>query len=429
MQKILEGNSILIVGYILLGMLLAQGCLLLYVTLRRIYFLREHHRLSRERLQLQVKAAAMLCREAEQNKLLWNGYRKFRVAKKENECRGVCSFYLKPHDGKPLPAYKPGQYLTFSLNIKGNPKPVVRCYSLSDSPHRSDYYRVTIKKEPAPPDKPELKPGVASSYFVDEVKEGDILDVKAPTGHFFLDMAKDTPVVLVSGGVGVTPMLSMAHAITAAGARREIWFFFGARNVHEHIHKEEMLRLAAEYPNVRMHICYSRPEATDKKGVDYQHEGRVSVDLFKELLPSNNFDYFLCGNGAFMQSISEGLEAWGVPTASVHYEAFGPATVKKKAAPAAAAAAAAAPSAGIEVNFSRSGKTCQWMPGGDSLLDFAAAQGVKIDASCRAGSCGSCKVAIKSGDVEYISEPGEKPETGSCLTCICKPKGPLVLDA
>ncbi len=114
MQKILEGNSLLVVGYILLGMLLAQGCLLLYLTLRRIYFQREHHRLSRERLQLQVKAAAMQCREAEQAKMLWNGFRKFRVAKKFTECHGVCSFYLKPHDGKPLPATSPANTSRFN---------------------------------------------------------------------------------------------------------------------------------------------------------------------------------------------------------------------------------------------------------------------------------------------------------------------------
>jgi ferredoxin-NADP reductase len=261
------------------------------------------------------------------------------------------------------------------------------------------------------------------------VKEGDILDVKAPAGNFFLDMAKETPVVLVSGGVGVTPMLSMAHAINAAGGKREIYFFFGARNFNEHIHKDEMLRMASEYENVHLHVCYSKPDAArDKKGVDYQHEGRVTVDLFKEVLPSNNFDYFLCGNGAFMKSISDGLEAWGVPDKNVNFEAFGPATVKKKAAPA-PAAATGAPAAGIEVVFSKTGKTCQWSPGGGSLLDFALEQGVRIDSGCRAGSCGSCLVAIKSGDVEYLSEAGEKPETGSCLTCICKPKGPLVLDA
>ncbi len=156
------------------------------------------------------------------------------------------------------------------------------------------------------------------------------MDVKAPGGNFFLDLGRETPVVLVSGGVGVTPMLSMAHAIAASGSQREVWFFFGARNRHEHIHKDEMLRLAAEHENIRVHVCYSRPDAQDRKGTDYHHEGRVSVELFKRLLSSNNYEFFLCGNGAFMKSISEGLEAWGVPDKSVFFEAFGPATVKKK---------------------------------------------------------------------------------------------------
>jgi len=427
LQAALESNPILFVGYVLLGILLIQGVLLLYLTLRRIYFQHEQQRLSRQRLQLLVKAAAIQCREVEQNKLVWNGFRKFQVAKKVVECHGVSSFYLKPHDGKPLPLFKPGQYVTFQLNIPGSGKPCVRCYSLSDSPHRGDYYRVTIKKEPAPPDRPELKPGLASSYFNDVIKEGDILDVKAPAGNFFLDLGKETPVVLVGGGVGVTPMLSMAHAIAASGSRREAWFFFGARNVNEHIHKDEMLRLAAEHDNIHVHVCYSRPDSKDKKGVDYHHEGRVTVDLFKELLPSNNYEFFLCGNGAFMTSISEGLTAWGVPDKNVYFEAFGPATVKKKTE--GHPTEHIAKTKGFEVTFSKSGKKRQWVASNGSILDFALAEGVRIDSGCRAGSCGSCLVAIKSGDVEYVSEPGEKPESGSCLTCICRPKGDIVLDA
>lgn len=426
-EQALGGNTVLAIGYILLGLLILQGALLLYLTLQRIGFQHEYQRLSRERLRLQVKAAAFQCREIEQSRLVWNGFRKFQVAKKRNECRGVCSFYLKPHDGKPLPPFKPGQYVTFQLNIPGQSKPLIRCYSLSDSPHRGDYYRVTIKKEPAPPDRPDLKPGLASSYFCDVIKEGDILDVKAPGGNFFLDMNKETPIVLVGGGVGVTPMLSMAHCIAANNPRREVWFFFGARNSSEHICKEEMLKLGVEHENIRLQVCYSRPDEKDKKGVDFHHEGRVGVDLFQKLLPSNNYEYYLCGNGAFMTSLSEGLELWGVPEKNVFFEAFGPATVKKKAA--GHATEAIAKDKGYDVTFGKSGKKGRWLDGSGSLLDFAGAQGVKIDSGCRAGSCGSCLVAIKSGDVEYVSEPGEKPETGSCLTCICRPKGDLVLDA
>jgi hypothetical protein len=367
------------------------------------------------------------CQQAQQIQLVWNGYRKFSVAKKINECEGVCAFYLKPHDGKSLPQFKPGQYLTFQLDIPGRDKPLVRCYSISDSPHHSDYYRVTIKKEKAPPDKPDLPPGAASCYFCDVVQEGDILDVKAPTGHFFLDMAKTNPVVLIAGGVGVTPLLCMANAIAAGGSKRETWFFFGVRSKEEHIHKAELEKLAAENENIHLHVCYSRPGKDDIKGRDYQHEGRVSIELLKELLPSNNFEYYLCGNGAFMKSITEGLESWGVPEKDIHFEAFGPATVKKKTAPPTPTETAFLSK--LKVTFSRSGKTIRWEPTAGNLLDFARSQDVRIESGCCAGSCGSCVVAIKSGEVDYLKPPDAEPEKGTCLTCICRPKADLVLDA
>ena len=379
------------------------------------------------KLRLQVQETKLRCQEVEQTRLVWNGYRKFSVAKKARECEDVCAFYLKPHDGKPLPPFKPGQYLTFQLDIPGHDKPLVRCYSISDGPHRTDYYRVTIKKEKAPPDKPDLPPGAASSFFCDAVKEGDILSVKAPTGHFFLDMTKNSPIVLIAGGVGVTPMLSMANAIAASGSRRETWFFFGVRNTQEHIHKTELEKLAANHENIHLHVCYSRPGSNEVRGRDYQHEGRVSIELLKELLPSNNFEYYLCGNGAFMKSISDGLEAWGVPEKNVYFEAFGPATVKKKTAPSTPTETDLLSK--LNVTFSRSGKTVHWEPSAGNLLEFARSQGVRIDSGCCAGSCGSCLVAIKSGSVDYLKPPDAEPEQGACLTCICRPKADLILDA
>ena len=415
------------VGLLLIATLLALLALEIVRGLRRLHFERAQQRVTLERLRLQVQEIRLRCQEAEQTKLVWNGHRKFTVASKVAECDDICAFYLKPHDGKPLPPFKPGQYLTFQLDIPGRDKPLIRCYSLSDSPHHTDYYRVTIKKEKCPPDKPGVPPGAASSYFCDTLKEGDILNVKAPTGHFFLDMTKTNPVVLIAGGVGVTPMLAMANAIAAIGSKREAWFFFGVRNVREHIHKAELEKLAAENENIHLHVCYSKPSANDVKGRDYQHEGRVSIELLKELLPSNNFEYFLCGNGAFMKSITDGLEAWGVPERDVYFEAFGPATVKKKTA-------APTPSetvhlARLQVTFARSGKTVRWEPSVGNLLDFARSQDVRIDSGCCAGSCGSCLVAIKSGGVDYLKPPDAEPEAGACLTCICRPKGDLVLDA
>ena len=259
------------------------------------------------------------------------------------------------------------------------------------------------------------------------VKEGDILNVKAPTGHFFLDMARTNPVVLIAGGVGITPMLCMANAIAASGSKREAWFFFGVRNRREHIHKAELEKLAAENDNIHLHVCYSKPGEQDVKGRDYHHEGHVSIELLKELLPSNNFEYYLCGNGAFMKSITDGLEIWGVPEKDVYFEAFGPATVKKKTVT--PTAEETTHLAKINVTFGRSGKTVRWEPAAQNILEFAQSQGVKIDSGCCAGSCGSCVVAIKSGEVDYLKKPDAPPDAGTCLVCVCRPKNDLVLDA
>ena len=414
------------------GLALLAGLLLWLIleSLRatlRLYGERAQSQATLEKLHAQIAEVRLRCREAEQAQAGWNGLRKFMVARKTVECDNVCAFYLKPHDGRALPAFKPGQYITFQLDLPGRDKPIIRCYSLSDCPQQKDYYRVTIKREGAPPDRPELPPGAGSSYFCDHVKEGDILSVKAPAGGFFLDMAKTNPVVLIAGGVGITPMLSMAHAIVASGSKRETWFFLGVRNRREHIHKAELEKLAAANDNIHLHICYSKPGPEDAKGRDYQHEGRVSAELFKELLPSSNFEYYLCGPGAFMKSITDGLEAWGVPDNDVHFEAFGPATVKKKAA--VPTVEETQHLAKINVTFSRSGKTVRWEPSVGNLLDFARTQGVKIDSGCCAGGCGTCAVAIKSGEVDYLTKPDAEPETGSCLTCICRPKSHLILDA
>jgi len=422
------GGSLSLAGGLLLTV--ALGLWAFFETLRslwRIYGDRQEQLAVIQKLQSELQEVKLRCRELEQSQAGWNGCRKFTVAKKVLECDDVNAFYLKPHDGRALPGFKPGQYLTFQLDLPGRDKPLIRCYSLSDSPHQKEYYRVTIKKEKAPGDKPDLPPGAGSTYFTDVVKEGDILNVKAPSGHFFLDMTRMNPIVLIAGGVGITPMLCMANAIAASGSKREAWFFFGVRNQREHIHKAELAKLAAEHENIHLHVCYSRPSPGEEKGRDYQHEGRVCIELLKEVLPSNNFEYYLCGNGAFMKSITDGLEAWGVPEKDVHFEAFGPATVKKKTA--APSASETVHLSKLEVTFSRSGKTVRWEPSAGNLLDFARTQNVKIDSGCCAGGCGSCSVAIKSGTVDYITQPSSTPDAGTCLTCVCRPKSNLVIDA
>jgi len=414
-------------GFALLAGLLVWLGLEIFRALLRLNAERIQNRVALEKLRAQLHETKLRCREAEQAQTGWNGIRKFAIAKKITQCDDVNAFYLKPHDGRPLPAFKPGQYLTFQLDLPGRDKPLIRCYSLSDSPHQKEYYRVTIKKEKPPPDKPGVPPGAGSSFFTDVLQEGDILNVKAPTGHFFLDMTKSNPVVLLAGGVGITPMLCMASAIAASGSKREAYFFFGVRNRREHIHKTELEKLAAENENIHLHVCYSQPGEQDVNGRNYHHEGRVDIALLKEVLPSNNFEYYLCGSGAFMKSLTDGLEAWGVPEKDVHFEAFGPASVKKKTV--ALTPAETTHLTKINVTFGRSGKTVRWEPAVENILEFARAQGIKIDSGCCAGSCGSCVVAIKSGEVDYLKKPDATPDAGTCLTCVCRPKNDLVLDA
>jgi uncharacterized protein len=391
---------------------------------------RQRFETKRNRLELAAlsKRIEILNRQAQASpETAWNGYRKFTVAKKVQECPDTYSFYLTPHNSRPLPPFKPGQYLTFQLHPPGADKPLVRCYSLSDGFLTDAHYRVTIKRALPPGDVPDARPGIISSYFCDNVAEGDILDVKAPMGHFCLEVEENRPAVLISGGIGITPMLAMARALTHLGDKRETFFFFGCRNGEDHMFRDEMVALQQANPNLRLHVCYSRPRDGDVPGKSFNHEGRVTIELLKQILPSSNYEFYLCGPGPFMDTLVHGLYDWGVPKKDVKFEAFGPATVKTgpKEIP--------EPKGNeptVEVEFARTGKKLTWDPALENLLAFAEHNGIStIEGGCRAGSCGSCLVAIKSGDIEYEIAPGDPPEEGSCLTCICRPKGNLVIDA
>ncbi len=256
------------------------------------------------------------------------------------------------------------------------------------------------------------------------MKEGAILDVQAPGGQFYLDTRAESPVVLVSGGVGITPMLSMLNDIVRSGSRRETWFFFGATNRSEHIQHDHLARVAAENRNVHLVFADSQPSPGSRPGVDYHVAGRVTIDLLREKLPSPNYDVFLCGPPPMMQTLIPALETWGVPKERIHFEAFGAATVKKAAV---AVASPAGPSTRSEVVFERSGKKAAWNEKSASLLELAEAAGVAIDSGCRAGSCGTCVVAVKEGEVAYSTEPGFRPSPGTCLACVGIPKSETVV--
>ncbi|WP_309400813.1 ferric reductase-like transmembrane domain-containing protein [Cerasicoccus maritimus] len=358
----------------------------------------------------------------------WQGYRSFRVDKKQPERGGICSFYLKPTDGEPLPHFKPGQYLTFQFAVPSQEKPVMRCYSLSDAPGQ-DYYRISVKRQTPPADKPDVPPGVSSNYLHDEVSEGDVLQVKAPAGNFTLEDEKIRRVVFISSGVGMTPVLSMLKHRVQAGlsAGDEVWFFYGARSREEHFMAEHLEAQSKQYPQLNLRVCYSRPqEDIDILGVHFHHKGRVGVDILQKELPDNAFDFYICGPGPMMADVVHGLEEWDVAPERIHFEAFGPSTVKRtKPLPKKPVAA----DAETKVTFAKSKQELVWTGQADNLLEFAEAAGMKLPFGCRAGVCGACKQNIVEGDICYADQPAADPGKGACLLCQAKPKGNLTIDA
>jgi ferredoxin-NADP reductase len=345
----------------------------------------------------------------------------------EDDNRSTCSFYLVPVDGKPLPAFRPGQFLTFKLSVEDSvahrPKTVVRCYSISDV-SRPDHYRISIKRIPAPADRSNAPPGLSSSFFHDHVKENSHLLVKAPSGHFHLMEDEPLPIVLIGGGIGITPMLSILNTVLEGEMNREIWLYYGVRNSDEHIMKEHLQTLARENDNFHLHICYSAPNENDQVGVGYQHHGRVDISLLRTTLKLMRYQFYICGPRPMMESLVPGLEDWGVDSGDIYYESFGPASLVKheKAVP-------SATTQPITVSFSRSGKSIPWDLAAESLLDFAEANDIEVESGCRAGSCGSCQTAVKTGEVDYNQEPDVDVVPGHCLLCISTPISDLTLEA
>jgi len=208
----------------------------------------------------------------------WSDFREFEVKRRviEDTDGQICSFYLAPIDGQPLPPFKSGQFLTFRLPIEDHREheTLTRCYSLSERP-RPDHYRVTIKRIPPPEGEPGLSPGRGSSFFHDHIAQGSRLKLKAPAGQFHLDQESDRPLVLIGGGIGITPMLSMLKHLLENGSEREIWLFYGVRNGREAIMSQRLRTLAQQHPNFHLHLCFSQPLEGDLKDGNYQHYGRV----------------------------------------------------------------------------------------------------------------------------------------------------------
>jgi ferredoxin-NADP reductase/MOSC domain-containing protein YiiM len=351
----------------------------------------------------------------------WRGFRTLRVARFERESAGVVSLTLESEDGSALPPALPGQYLVLRLRPTANMPAFLRNYSMSGAPDAGNY-RVSVKQEVN---------GKGSTFLSTRVKSGDVLEVSAPRGSFTLQPGEG-PVVLMSAGIGATPVLAMLHDLAASRSQREVWWLYGARNAAEHPFAREARDLAAALPRVRTFVVYSRPAPQDRLGKDYDAPGRLSLKLLQELRVPRQADFYLCGPAAFLRSFTQELMSWGVASGRLHQEVFGPeesVTPGISKAPAQSPhPPAGGPHSGPMVSFARSGLDVPWNPAYQSLLEFAEACDVPVKWSCRTGVCHTCECGLIGGSVRYDPEPLDPPADGNVLICCTRPESPVELD-
>jgi uncharacterized protein len=353
----------------------------------------------------------------------WKDWRNFVVIRKVKESKEITSFYLQPEDNGAIPTFHPGQFLTIKLEIPGQVRPIIRTYSLSDYAEPHAYYRLSIKREPMPSGL-DVMPGIASNFMHDLIHEGSVIPAKPPSGKFILDVQKSLPAVLISNGVGITPMISMAKAVTRLNPKRPIWFIHGARDGSFHAFREEMSAIAAQNPNLTVHYAYSRPREDDE---GHHHSiGYVDTALIRSLV-MQEAEYFLCGSPPFMEAIRAGLKHAGIPDSRVFFEMF--TTASKATAERPLVEVNGNNIEAAEIVFAQSNQTIAWSPDSDSLLEFAEANGLNPPYSCRQGICGTCECKLLDGEVEYQTTPTATVKDGSVLICISKPKtAKVVLD-
>jgi ferredoxin-NADP reductase/MOSC domain-containing protein YiiM len=351
----------------------------------------------------------------------WPGFRQLTVTAITRESESVISIRLDDPDGSALPAARPGQYLTVRVQPDPQRRSVLRNYSLSGPPD-AGYYRFTVKHEPD---------GVASGYLHTRLAVGDQLDIAAPRGTFILDQI-DAPVLLISAGIGATPVLAMLNALAEQHSDREIWWLHGARNGREHSFASEARGLLASLSNVHTHVYYSRPDADDVAGRDFDGAGRLSGSVLAALDPPLDAEAYLCGPTPFMDEISAGLGALGFDASHIHSEPFGPApglTPGIAATPARTPhPPAGQPGNGPTIEFARSSLAIPWSGDYTSLLELAEACDVPVRWSCRTGVCHTCETTLIAGDVGYSPDPVEPPADGSALICCSQPRDDVVLD-
>jgi ferredoxin-NADP reductase len=351
----------------------------------------------------------------------WPGFRDLAITEITRESTSVVSLRLADLAGSGLPAALPGQFLTLRLHPGHGRPPLLRSYSMSGAAGTGSY-RISVKREPR---------GAASRFVHDHLRAGDRLEVAAPRGTFVLQ-PDDAPVLLISAGVGATPVLAMLHALVSAGSSREVWWLHGARSKAEQAFAAESQSLMARLANGHRYVCFSSPGPSDALGRDYDAAGHLTADALASLNPPASAEAYICGPAAFMTDISAALSRLGFDRNRIRTEIFGAGPSSTPGIATAPASPphqpAGPPGEGPEIAFARSGITARWSAGYGSLLEFAEACDVPVRWSCRTGVCHTCETPLMSGAVRYSPEPVDEPGEGSALICCSTPSRPVVLD-
>lgn len=352
---------------------------------------------------------------------VWTGFRRLEVTAVERESDSVISIRFEDPDGEALPAARPGQYLTLRIQPIDAARPLLRNYSLSGPP-AAGYYRIAVKRE---------KDGAASGYLHSRLAVGDQLDVAAPRGTFILDESEE-PVLLISAGIGATPVLAMLNTLSEQRSARQIWWLHGARSGREDSFAAETRALLAGCPDTRIRIYYSQPRAEDVEGRDFDRTGHLTPSLLLELEPPRSAQAYICGPMKFMNEVSAALASIGLDASRIHTEPFGP---EPGSTPGIAAGPTRTPHLpsgssgdGPTIQFARSNLSVPWSKGYGSLLELAEACDVPVRWSCRTGVCHNCETTLIAGDLDYDPDPVEPPAEGSALICCSRPHDDVVLD-
>ena len=350
------------------------------------------------------------------------GFQSLVVTSINRESADVLSFAIQNADGHRLPMALPGQYVVVRLRPTTGGAPLFRSYSLS-GPLSTERYRISVKIEPN---------GAAGNYLQEHLHVGDRLDVSSPRGDFVLQPG-ERPTVLLSAGIGATPVLTMLHALAGARSTRQVIWLHTARDGQHHPFADEVRRLIRALTNGRSYVCYTRPGPTDKKGEGFNAMGRFSRSVFDELELPRDADVYLCGPTRFMADMKEALTALGVAPERIHIEIF---SGGESMTPGVVGAMIRAPhppgdeaNTGPLVSFARSGISAHWNASRyGSILEMAEACDVPVRWACRTGVCHNCESGLVSGAVVYGPEPLDKPADGNLLVCCSQPTSDVVID-